>query len=231
MSTEPRNTPGSPSVKPATETTAVLKPSEGAYGARFDEDAFNYPSPAASQAWPGDEPLPKPADAAGSADASGSADAATPADATGPADAAAPVDEPDAARQARGRGRERDAFGWQRLLARRRPVLAVAAALTVMGGFGFALSAVSDTVSSNPTPVGTVRDPASKPPTEQPQPPGATPSPASPPDGGAGVLPTPTGSLPSTADRHDDEDDRGREDDQGHREDQRHEDGDRSGDD
>ncbi|MGO4748572.1 hypothetical protein AB4212_08055, partial [Streptomyces sp. 2MCAF27] len=90
MSTEPRHTPGSPSVEPTTETTAVLKPSEGAegaYGARFDEDAFNYPSPA-SQAWPGDEPLPKPADAARSADAAG------------------PVDEPDAARHARGRERE-----------------------------------------------------------------------------------------------------------------------------
>ncbi|MDW6063029.1 hypothetical protein SAZ11_39750 [Streptomyces sp. FXJ1.4098] len=231
MSTEPRNTPGSPSVKPAAETTVVLKPSEGAYGARFDEDAFNYPSPVASQAWPGDEPLPKPADAATPANAAGSADAAMPTDATGPGD------EPDAARHARGRGRERErerereAGGWQRLLARRRPVLAVAAALMVMGGFGFALSAVSDTVSSNPAPVGTVRDPASKSPTEQPQPPEATPSPASPPDGGAGVLPTPTGSLPSTADRHDDEDDQGREEDQGRQEDQQHEDGDRSGDD
>ncbi|KAK1178980.1 hypothetical protein B7755_012985 [Streptomyces sp. NBS 14/10] len=230
MSNEPRNTPDSPSAKPATETTAVLNQTEGAYGARFDEDAFNYPSPATSQAWPGDEPLPKPADAAGAADAAGSAAAATPADATAPG---------DAARHARGRGREREheqerereAGRWQRLLARRRPVLAVAAALMVLGGFGFALSAVSDTVSSNPSPVGTVRDPASESPTEQPQPPGATPSPASPPGGGAGVLPTPTGSPPSTADRHDDEDDQGREEDQGRREDQQNEDGDRSGDD
>ncbi|MER7795203.1 hypothetical protein [Streptomyces sp. NPDC097640] len=186
MSSQPR-------VKPATETTAVLNvlnQSEGAYGARFDEDAYNYPSPSASQAWPGDEPPPEPADAA-------------------------EIDEPDAARHARDRSHEREAGGWQQLLARRRPVLAVAAALMVAGGFGLALSAVSDTVSSDPTPAGTARVPEPKSPTEQPPLPGATASATSPPGGGAS-------SLPATGDRHDDEEDEEHEED---------EDGDRSGDD
>ena len=113
----------------------------------------------------------------------------------------------------------------QQLATRRRPLLALAATLVVIGGFGSALSAVSDTVTSDPTPGGTAQVSAPKSPTEQPRLPGATAS-ATPPGTGAEVLPAPTGSTSATSDRRDDE-----HGGHGGQEDQQREDGDRSGDD
>lgn len=201
MPIEPHHVPAAPSGEPATEATAVLGRAEAGYGARFDEDAFDYPSPAAWDARSGDESQ------------------------RDPVDTTVPVDEPDTAGRAHGRGHAREAPGWRQLVARRRPLLAVAATLVVTGGFGFALSAVSDTVTSDPAPGGTAQVSAPKSPTERPQSPGVTAS-ATPPGSGAAVLPTPTGSTSATSDRRADEHGGG-----GGQEDQQREDGDRSGDD
>ncbi|GAA2494089.1 hypothetical protein [Streptomyces longisporus] len=198
MPIEPHHFPAAPSGEPAIETAAVLGQAEAGYGGRFDEDAFDYPSSAAWDARPGD------------------------ASQRDRVDTAVPVDEPDTAVRAHGRGHTREPAGWQQLVTRRRPLLAVAAALVVMGGFGFALSAVSDTVTSDPAPGGTAQVSAPRSPTEQPQVPGET-APAPPSGTGAEVLPTPTGSTSAISDRRDDK--------TGGQEDQQREDGDRSGDD
>ena len=198
MPIEPHHVPAAPSGEPTVETTAVLGRAEAGYGARFDEDAFDYPSPAAWDARSGDESQRDSVDTAG------------------------PADEPDTAGRAHGGGHARETSGWQQPATRRRPLLAVAAALVVLGGFGFALSAVSDTVTSDPTPGGTAQVSAPTSPTGQPPLPGVTVS-ATPPGTGAEVLPTPTGSTSATSER--------REDKHGGQEDQQREDGDRSGDD
>lgn len=197
MPIESHNAPTTPSGEPIPET-AVLGQGEAGYGARFDEDAFDYPSPGASHPWSGQGPR------------------------LDPVDTAVPVDELDGAGRAHGPGHVREAPGWPQLAARRSPLLAVAAALVVMGGFGFALLAVSDTVTSDPTPGATAQVSVPKSPTERPRLPGVTAS-ATPPGIGAEVLPTPTGSTSATSDRRDDE--------HGGQEDQQREDGDRSGDD
>lgn len=137
------------------------------YGGRFDEDAFDYPVPPAS---PTDE-APVAADFAG------------------------PSHEANEERRSR-RGRSREPAGRPWGAARHVRALAAAAVLLVLGGFGFALSAVSDTVSSDPDPGGTAQVPAPRSPTAQPPPPGTAPPAEEP------VAPAPSASAPASgADR------------------------------
>ncbi|MCX5555364.1 hypothetical protein [Streptomyces sp. NBC_00038] len=207
MPTDPAHP--APAREPATDATAVLDteglgPSEAGYGARYAEDSFDYPSPAPSQSWAVGVPPPGPGQDDNPATESDSAD--------GGQRRAGPVG-------ARSAGR------WQQLAVRRRPALSAAAALVVMGGFGLALSVVSDTVSSNPVPGGadgTAQVSAPKSPAA-PSPPSEATASAPPPAGsGAGAAPTasalPTGLPPGTGERRDDEgggdgrEDHGRED-------------------
>ncbi|MFF7987153.1 hypothetical protein ACFZDK_50145 [Streptomyces sp. NPDC007901] len=129
------------------EQTAILDPvpgasSAGGYGDRFEEDAFDYPSSGA-HSW--------------------SADLA-------PRGAGEPVAEPQepAARRAARTRAVRSADGWRHAVVRPRSLLTTAAALVVLGGFGFALSTVSDTVTSPTGPGGTAEVSAPKSPTAQP---------------------------------------------------------------
>jgi len=92
---------------------------------------------------------------------------------------------------------------------RHRTVLLSAAALLVMGGFGFALSMVGDTASSNPVPGGadgTAQVSAPQAPTPS-RPSDATASAPPPAGGGAGVsaAPTSTSAPPGDNGRRDDE--------------------------
>ncbi|MFJ9904311.1 hypothetical protein ACIRVK_15685 [Streptomyces sp. NPDC101152] len=162
---------------------------EDGYGGRFDEDAFDYPTtPPATEPWSAAETPPRvePDESVPRSGESGGSG------------------EPS--------GRKRAALRHGPLLPYR-PVLAVAAALVALGGFGFALSAVSSTVTSDPRPAGTAKVPAPKPPSTDPLPPTASP----PPNTGVTVAPTPTSTVPD--DRHDDEhrarDDRARDDGKG----------------
>ena len=112
---------------------------EAAKARSGDEDVFDYPAPSASSAWSVDE---------------------------APSTVAATADSPPSKAPARGRVRgwsgAREAGAWRQVAARRRHALMVAAALVVVGGFGLALSMVSDTVSTNPASGGTARVPAPK---------------------------------------------------------------------
>lgn len=177
------------------DETAILDALPGApggYGDRFAADAFDYPSPSAEPAW---------------------------SDGTAPAAAAGEtVSSPRRPDENRGRGdsRVREAAGWQQAAVRHRPALTAAAVVLLLGGFGFALSALSDDVSSHPTPGGTAQVSVPKPPTAYPLPPDA-PATAEQPGGAAGTsaAPTRTSSSPGTgvgrdeAHRHEDP---GRED-------------------
>ncbi|MEU5278569.1 hypothetical protein AB0G87_19395 [Streptomyces asoensis] len=186
---------------PDAEQTAILDAVPGTatprgYGDRFAEDAFDYPSPQATQAWSADAP---------SATADEETDTASQAPTQG---------------RARADNRARGAGTWQQVTGRHRTVLMAAAALVVLGGFGLALSSVSETVSSDPHPGGTAQVSAPRSPTAQPLPPdpAATPEP---PGGAAGTTasPTQTSSSPSAGQ------DRGRDEKHG-REEQGREDGD-----
>lgn len=110
---------------------------------------------------------------------------------------------------------------------RHRPVLLVAAVLIAVGGFGFALSLVSDTVSSGPAPSGTA--PASE--STWPSAPEPTASEKAPPDIGAGGkgAATATRSGPPSGDAAEDEREREHERGQDGLEDHEREDGDDSG--
>ncbi|WP_333740098.1 hypothetical protein [Streptomyces sp. IBSBF 2806] len=114
------------------EQTAILDPVPGApatgsYGDRFEEDAFDYPS-SSTHSWSADP---------------------TPGSAGEPV---AELQEPAAHRAARTRA-VRTTDGWRHAAVRPRSLLTAAATLVVLGGFGLALSTVSDTVTS-PTGLG-----------------------------------------------------------------------------
>ncbi|WP_200309264.1 hypothetical protein [Streptomyces adelaidensis] len=202
-----------PEPEPATEATAVLavdalNSAEGGYGDRYAEDSFDYPdrpSPAPAQSWSAGEPPP------------GSAPPVAPAEDS---------DSADGEQRRTDEDRSRTAGRWQQLAARRRPALMGVAALVVMGGFGAALSMVSETVSSDSVPSGsggTARVSAPKSPAEPSPAPDVAASAAPPAAGGAGdgvsVTSSPTGSVPGAGEEGDDEhgederEDRGREDD------------------
>ncbi|MFI7405637.1 hypothetical protein ACIBW9_35050 [Streptomyces sp. NPDC049541] len=186
MPSEPELTPASPA---DAEQTAILDAVDGApaprgYGDRFAEDAFDYPSPQATHAW--------------------SADAAS-ATAAGETDTVSRV-------PAQGRGRAgskaRGAGGWRQVAGRHQSVLLAAAALVVLGGFGLALSSVSQTVSSNPTPGGTAQVSAPRSPTARPLPPDPADTPEPP---GSAAVPTQTSSSPGAGEDRDREKEHGRE--------------------
>lgn len=196
MPPEPEQTFSSPA---DVEETAILDPVPGApapggYGDRFAEDAFDYPS-STSHSWSADQ-APTGADELG----------------TEP--------RPSAGRHGSGAGAVRSREGWRQAVVRPRSALLAVAALLVLGGFGMALSTVSDTVTSPATPGGTAQVSAPKSPTTQPLP--AVPPAATGPSGGAGSpAATPTqASLPPVVGE-----DRDRGEDH-EREDQQREDGD-----
>jgi hypothetical protein len=187
--------------------SAALDSAEGSYSDRYAEDSFDYPehtSPPPAQSWSAGEQPPGFA-------------------------SAAPTEESDSADEGQrggNRARSRTAGRWQQMAARRRPALMAAAALVVMGGFGVALSMVSDTVSSDSVlsgSGGTAQVSAPKSPIEPALPLDATASAAPPAAGGTGgdgasAAPTATSLLPGTGHQRDDEhgedaeEDRGRED-------------------
>ncbi|NEC87822.1 hypothetical protein [Streptomyces sp. SID12501] len=200
MPTDPAHP--APAQRPDPEATAVLAaasldPAEGGYGDRYGEDAFDYPehhSPAPAQSW-----------AAAGEQPAGYASTADPADEESASG--------DVGQRRAGGDRSRPAGRGRQVAARRRPALMVAAALVVMGGFGVALSMVSDTLSSDAVPSGssgTAQVSAPKSPTEPSPSPDATASPSPPAAGGAGgagvsAAPSPTGLLPSAREQHGDE--------------------------
>ncbi|MDX3523272.1 hypothetical protein [Streptomyces scabiei] len=196
--------------EPESDATAVFHQpvpgsAEGSYQARYVEDSFDYPSPAAEQSWSAGTLPPDAPQAASPGTESGTMD--------------------EGQLQADGAG-TRPADRWRQVAVRRRPTLLVAAALVALGGFGGALSMVGDTLSSSPVPGApgdTAPVSAPKSPTDTPSlPPEATASASSPEPGGDGASAAPTGAglLPGTGEHRDDE--RGED----HREDHEREDGD-----
>ncbi|WP_328690129.1 hypothetical protein OHA74_13285 [Streptomyces phaeochromogenes] len=187
-----------PAQQPEPDATAVLAagafdPAEGGYGDRYAEDSFDYPDhPSSAQSW-----------SAGGA----------PPDFTPAVGLAAEPDGVDVGRRRAGGDRSRPAGRGRQVAVRRRPALMVAAALVAMGGFGVALSMVSDTLSSDAVPSGsggTAQVSAPKSPTEPSPPPDATASAPPPAAGGAdgdgtSAAPSPTGLLPSAREQHGDE--------------------------
>ncbi|MFF9363923.1 hypothetical protein [Streptomyces griseoluteus] len=181
------------------EETAILDPVPGApapggYGDRLADDAFDYPS-STSHSWSADQ-------------------APTAADELGV------EPHPPAGRHGSRAGAVRGREGWRQAVVRPRSALMAVAALLVLGGFGLALSAVSDTVTSPATPGGTAQVTAPKSPTTQPLTP--VPPSATEPSGGVvspAAIPTPAGVPPVTGEDRD----RGEEHE---REDQQREDGD-----
>ncbi|MFF7888375.1 hypothetical protein ACH40F_45705 [Streptomyces sp. NPDC020794] len=163
-----------------TEATTVLPAGpQGVYGNRYEEDSFDYPSSA--EPWSPDEPEDDHAD-----------------DATA-----------DRSTTGKSASRAADTGLWQQAAGRHRtPVLALAVVLLV-GGFVFALSIVSDTVSTPSAPVGGVSSPTatdsvtfepSAPAISSPVQPGGAGSVSSPPgDGGTAVSPSSTAVPPSTS--------------------------------
>jgi hypothetical protein len=159
-----------------------------AYGNRFEEDAFDYPSPSPSQSWSSDDGV------------------------TGTAETTVAESEASGSR----RSRAPDENGWRQTAVRHRSALTAVATLVLLGGFGLALSTVSDTVTSDPNPGGTAQVSAPRSPGSPSLPPDAT-LPAEPPGGTANTAtpPTRTAPPPVTGDRGDDhhgEEERGRED-------------------
>ena len=136
-----------------------------AYRERYEEDSFDYPSPAPSQTGAVEAPPP-----------SGE-------------QTEVPFPEP---RHESGEEPDTGPTLLERLLAVRRTLLLTAAAgLIVAGGFGVGLSTVGDTVPSNPAPGGTGQVSVPGPPTTPPPAPSAS-VPASAP-GGGGTAPGVTG--------------------------------------
>ncbi|MDH6628525.1 hypothetical protein M2271_006358 [Streptomyces sp. LBL] len=201
-----------PASQPDVVETVVFDrlPADGGpagYGDRYADDSFDCPASASAQDWAAGESPARAADAADSVSAQ--------------------VDTGNGGSSTVRRGGQA-AGGWPQVAARRKPVLLVAAVLLIVGCFGLALSMVSDTVSSSPSPgpasvLGQVSAP-------QPVTPSGPPTSAVPPaDSGAGTgtAAPPTSAPPVTADHQDDErEDNGRED----RRDGQREDGDRSDD-
>ncbi|MFE2470560.1 hypothetical protein ACFXA6_35250, partial [Streptomyces mirabilis] len=164
MPTEPVRLPRHPDLRRETDTeaTAVLPAgSQGVYGDRYEEDSFDYPSSAESRS-PG-EPKDGHAD-----------DAAAGSSTTG-----------------KRASRAADTGLWQQVAGRHRTSLLALAVVILVGGFVFALSIVSDTVSAPSAPVGGVSSPtATDSVTFEPSVP-ATISPVQP--GGAGSVSSPPG--------------------------------------
>ncbi|MFB8128771.1 hypothetical protein [Streptomyces mirabilis] len=197
MPTEPARLPRHPDLSRETDTeaTAVLPAgSQGAYGDRYEEDSFDYPSSAESRS-PG-EPKDGHADDAAAAGSSTTGQRAS---------------------------RAADTGLWQQVAGRHRTPLLALAVVILVGGFVFALSIVSDTVSTPSAPVGGVSGPTATnsvtsepavPATTSPVRPGGAGSVSSPPgDGGTAVSPSPTAVPPSaSAGGQDGHRDDGRED-------------------
>ncbi|MFJ9712706.1 hypothetical protein [Streptomyces sp. NPDC101234] len=199
----PTSEPEQPSSSPTdAEVTTILDavsgaPAPGGYGGRFAEDAFDYPSSTA-HSW--------------------SADPA-------PTETGEPGPEPQgtADRRDRKRGTERSADNWRQAAGRPRSVLTVAAVLVLLGGFGLALSTVSDTVTSPPVPGSTVQVSVPKPSATQSLSPTASFTAVRPGDAASPtVAPTQSGLPPGTGEDRDRGDEHGRED-------QGREDGDNAG--
>ncbi|MPY34763.1 hypothetical protein FNH09_27055 [Streptomyces adustus] len=176
MPTDPEHAPANVSDYGETAVPDAVSgaPTPASYGDRFAEDAFDYPLLPDGQNW-----------SAEAASASAAVDGAT-----------ADAPQPAAAPRGRERGQVRGAGGWQQVAVFRSPALAAGAAVLLLGGFGFALSTVSDTVSSDPTPGSTVQVSAPKSPTGQPLPPAPTAGPGA--DAGVGAAATPTSTVPGT---------------------------------
>ncbi|MFE1314387.1 hypothetical protein [Streptomyces sp. NPDC058755] len=179
------------------EVTAILGPSvptsaRGGYGDRFAEDAFDYPSPSPSHAWSSDDSVPASTEATGAESAPGAEEGGSR------------------------RSRARDESGWRQTAVRHRSAAVAVAALALLGGFGLALSTVSDTVTSTPNPGGTAQVSAPRSPGSPSLPPDPA-LPAQPSGAGANTAtpPTQTAVPPVTGDRGDDdhgEEEQGRED-------------------
>ncbi|MEV5802350.1 hypothetical protein [Streptomyces collinus] len=179
---ETANTPLSDAGVTAISASAVPSSAGGGYGNRFEEDAFDYPSPSPSQAWSCDDSVADIPEvfAAGSEsriEAGGSR-----------------------------RSRVRDESRWRQTVVRHRSAVTTVAALVLLAGFGLALSTVSTTVTSNPDPGGTAQVSAPKSPDAPSLPPDAT-LPAQPPGAGTNTatLPPQTTVPPVTYDRGDDD--------------------------
>ncbi|GGZ40639.1 hypothetical protein [Streptomyces bluensis] len=166
--------------------TPVDPEMEAAYGGRYEEDSFDYPSSAPARPVVVVEP-PASRDRAKES-----------------------ASEPRSAEQPKaGRG----VLG-QLVAVRRNVLLAVAASLIVAGGLGVGLSVIGDTVSSDPAPGGADQVSAPRTPTPPPSVPGAS-TPVSDPtsggtaSGGTGanvtVPPQAAPSQPATPDRHDED--------------------------
>ncbi|MFF7189795.1 hypothetical protein ACFZAR_32235 [Streptomyces sp. NPDC008222] len=189
---------------PAHRTQTMPATDEG-YGGRYEEDSFDYPSAAPAAPGLGEE-VPAERDALPSSEPQAGSESK--------------AEETSPATGLRGLG--------ELAAARRGLLLSVAAGLLALGGFGTALSMVSDTVSSDPSPGSTAQ--VSSPTSPVAQPPAPSQAASSPTDAGAlpgGTSPTspsPTGAVtsaaaPGTGDHQEDGQD-----------DQEREDGDRSGD-
>ncbi|MFF8941852.1 hypothetical protein ACF1A5_06135 [Streptomyces sp. NPDC014864] len=184
--------PEQPSCAPTdAEETTILDPVRGAlatggYGDRFAEDAFDYPSSIAHSC---------------------SADPAP----TGAGEPGAEPPVPVGQRSPKGRA-VRSANGWRNAAVRPRSILTGAAALVVLGGFGLALSTVSDTVTSPAAPAGTAQVSVPKSPTTQPS--SAAPATVEPPGDTASPAATSTSASlpPGTGEDRDREEDHRRED-------------------
>lgn len=171
---------------------SVPADTEVIYGGRSGEDAFDYPSPSSAHSWSTEEET----------------------DRTGQATAdAGPESSP---KTADGKRRNPNDGGWRQAADRHRTVLMAAAALILLGGFGLALSTVSDTVTSNPDPGGTAPVSAPKSPGLPSYPPSATASDEPPTEAvSPAVTPVPTASSSGADDHRGDDDgkeDPGRED-------------------
>lgn len=176
---------------PDAQVTAILGPSapdsaQGGYGNRFEEDAFDYPSPSPSHSWSSSDDS-----VVGSAEVTVAESEAEP-------------------------GAEVTGSRWRETAVRHRSAVTAVAALALLGGFGLALSTVSDTVTSDPNPGGTAQVSAPKSPGSPSLPPDAT-LPAEPPGGAVNTAtpPTQTALPPVTGDHGDDdhgEQEQGRED-------------------
>ncbi|WRZ88657.1 hypothetical protein OHB54_06020 [Streptomyces sp. NBC_01007] len=175
------------------EHAPVSSDTEVIYGGRSGEDAFDYPSPFSAHSWSTEEETDRTGQARDDAD-------------------------PESSPKARGGKRPPSKEGgWQQAAERRRTVLMAAAALILVGGFGLALSTVSDTVTSNPHPGGTARVSAPKSPAPPSLPSSATTSDEPPIDAvSPAVTPPQTAPSPGADDHRGDDDakeDPGREDD------------------
>ncbi|WP_317443888.1 hypothetical protein [Streptomyces collinus] len=174
----------------------------GGYGDRFDEDAFDYPTPSPAHAGSAEDTVADPAETTVLGSESES--------------------EPGNGASGSRRNRIRDGSRWRQAALRHRPAVTAVAALALLGGFGLALSTVSDTVTSTPDPGGTARVSAPRSPGSPSRPPDATlptgpTGPTGPSGTGVGTATAPTGTVPPpvTGDHDDDhgEEERGREDD------------------